>query len=879
MCRDGVNVTSSLAERRPRNPRAKIKVMPFPVTANVHVERDPNGTVRQLRHFQHPYLARTLSGRSLAAQYVQEVAETYQLPPSALTRLNSPFYPTNNFTSEPTRLRFASENALLGTSTLAFVQTLGDLPIVEAGLSVTVQAGPDRVTSSFSTFHHDAKVDAPEREFQPYSASELERLLGLGSREWLQTYHEAGEEIVRAHDMSFEPLFFAPSSSFRRTALRAHTLYRRLGLFLTDKLEITSQRRLIYRHEAARRIDPEAIGAPTLLRGTNPMLALPPVPDTLPDGSHYVVVEVLFKTDPGPAALNWRAFIEERTGSVLYLRALFACALGNVFRIDPVSDTGNDALTGCSGHAMLDPIQTTVTLPVIPVSPQSLTSEFVSLSNFKSPSALPPTSPPASFTTFASDSIDFGAVNAFYHMDRFFRLMSDLGIDPTTYFSATKLPLPVDHLDTTVTHRREGVPTGPGPVGGYVYGNPGGKGCQNIGLSYTAMSCTNPVLAGCDQRVVFHECSHLMLWEKTHWGRLRFCHSTGDSLAIIFADPQSNAPDRFLSFPFIPLANRRHDRDVAAGWAWGGQKDRGEDGYDSEQILATTQFRLYRSAGGDDDRKAVQIYASNYILYLIIRAIGLLPPADIAPTLTVDTWVTALMNADIGTSSFAGVPGGTVHKMIRWAFEKQGLYQPPDAPLPPNVATAGAPPDVDVYIDDGRGGEYSYLQSFWNNPSIWNRNCPDGGTTHDPPIVGVANYAYVQVKNRGTQSANNVVVSGYHASPASGLTWPGDWIPMTTASLPMGSIPSGGSAIVGPFVWTPQFLGHGCMLMIASADGDLPNTDPSAGLPCATGPTPHWRLVPFDNNLGQRNVTTVARRPNESGHPKQPSDAKASMGA
>jgi len=31
-----------------------------------------------------------------------------------------------------------------------------------------------------------------------------------------------------------------------------------------------------------------------------------------------------------------------------------------------------------------------------------------------------------------------------------------------------------------------------------------------------------------------------------------------------------------------------------------------------------------------------------------------------------------------------------------------------------------------------------------------------------------------------------------------------------------------------------------------------------AGVPCAAGPTPHWRLVPFDNNIGQRNVAPVA---------------------
>ena len=46
--------------------------------------------------------------------------------------------------------------------------------------------------------------------------------------------------------------------------------------------------------------------------------------------------------------------------------------------------------------------------------------------------------------------------------------------------------------------------------------------------------------------------------------------------------------------------------------------------------------------------------------------------------------------------------------------------------------------------------------------------------------------------------------------------------------------------------------------MYANADGDLSNADAATGLPCATGPTPHWRLVPFDNNIGQRNVAPVA---------------------
>ncbi len=776
--------------------------MPITITSNVHVERAPDGTVRQLRHLQQPYFEGQLVGRSLAERYVQDVAGFYQFPPDALTTLSSPFHPTNNFSDEPTRLFCYGESALLGTSTITFVQTLGGLPIWEAGLSVTVQTGPDRVTCSHTTFHYDAKVAVPKRDFHAYDVGELERLLKLSPRK--------------------------------------------------HKIEITSQRRLIYRYEPAQRIDPAAIGASTPLQGPSPTMRLPAVPRTITGGSHYVVVEVLFTTNPGRGALNWRTFIEERTGAVLYLRALVACVLGNVFNIDPVSDTGNSALTACSGDAALNPFQVTVTLPVVPANPQSLTSQFVILSDFNSPTAPPPTAPPGNFTALGSSSIDFGAVNTFYHVDRFFRLMIDLGIDPTTYFSATKLPLPVDHLDTTK-----------GDPQAWTYGNPGDVGCLNMGFAHACAPsvCANPVLIGCDQRIAFHECSHLILYERTHGPFFGFCHSTGDSLAVIFADPQSKAGDRFLTLPFptIPApAIRRHDRDVTAGWAWGGAKD--NKGYGSEQILATTQFRLYRSAGGDDNRQAVQTYASNYILYLIIRAVGSLGPSPIIPTPSADVWAGALMNADAGSSSFAGVPGGTLHKVIRWAFEKQGLYQPPGAPLPPNVVTAGAPPDVDIYIDDGRGGEYHYLQSFWNNTDIWNRNSPNGGTTHETPIVGVANYAYVRVKNRGTQTANNVTVSGYCAAPATGLIWPQDWTAMTTASLSAGPIPSGGSTIVGPFAWTPQFPGHECMLMIASADGDLANTDTSTAfsLPCATGPTPDWRLVPFDNNIGQRNVAPVA---------------------
>jgi hypothetical protein len=261
--------------------------------------------------------------------------------------------------------------------------------------------------------------------------------------------------------------------------------------------------------------------------------------------------------------------------------------------------------------------------------------------------------------------------------------------------------------------------------------------------------------------------------------------------------------------------------------------------------------------GGDDADVNVKTAAAQRIVFLIMKGIASLGPSPITPTPTPDPWVTALMNGDTSTSSFEGVPGGTAHKVIRWGFEQQGLFQPAGAPTP--VATPGAPPDVDVYVDDGRGGQYPYQPVFWENTDIWNRVAPDGGATHQTPIVSVTNYAYVRIKNRGTQAANNVVVSGFHCRPSAGLTWPDDWQAMTTASINVsGSIASGGETIVGPFQWTPSEVGHECMLMGVSADGDLSNVDPAGALPCATGPTPDEQLARFDNNIGQRNVAPVA---------------------
>jgi zinc metalloprotease ZmpB len=117
---------------------------------------------------------------------------------------------------------------------------------------------------------------------------------------------------------------------------------------------------------------------------------------------------------------------------------------------------------------------------------------------------------------------------------------------------------------------------------------------------------------------------------------------------------------------------------------------------------------------------------------------------------------------------------------------------------------------------------------------------------------------YGKVKNRGTTTATNVTVRCYHCLPGAGLTWPNDFTEMSpVGGITIASIGANNSqeVTVGPFEWTPNVnaLGHDCVLMIASTDGDRSNVDNFTGSESIA----EWRLVPNDNNIGQRNIVIV----------------------
>jgi hypothetical protein len=349
-----------------------------------------------------------------------------------------------------------------------------------------------------------------------------------------------------------------------------------------------------------------------------------------------------------------------------------------------------------------------------------------------------------------------------------------------------------------------------------------------------------------DFRVAAHEFCHALLWDAVGSPNFGFAHSAGDALGSIYCDPGSQVTDRFASFPWSPVVYRRHDRDVGSGWAWGGVRSR-DPQYSSEQILSTTLFRVYQAIGGDSMDLARRVWASRYTLYLIVAGIASLT----AQSRTATPYASAMMAADNGT--ILGHPGGGVRKIIRWSFEKQGLYQPPTATG--LVTQRGAPPPVDVYIDDGRDGEYDWKIAFDQARGIWNRRASDSGGWHETPSPGVMNFIYVTVKNRGTQTATEVVVTAHQTADIAGASWPASFTPLPTASLAAPDIPSGGRAVVGPFQWTPPAIAgtnNPGILMSVNALGDLAINNLACGLTSAAGPVPIDKLAPFDNNIALR---------------------------
>ncbi|HMO46619.1 MAG TPA: hypothetical protein PKB14_11385 [Rubrivivax sp.] len=501
-------------------------------------------------------------------------------------------------------------------------------------------------------------------------------------------------------------------------------------------------------------------------------------------------------------------------------------------------------------------------------------------------------------------SDDLAAAHAYLRGDELMRRLEAYGLMPAQYFKRARLPLLLRHR-AALKGARDGIsvnaqvrPLGAGPGLWGIWQSDSGQPPPELELSFGWAELAHrkrlknrakrrraqPLGLAADERWAWHEFGHVLNYASFGELEFRFAHSAGDALAAIVADPdacrEGGVPaDRFRTFPWVFIA-RRHDRDAARGWCWCGRRNLarlslpGADtsrlphlGYFEEQLLSSSLFRLYRCIGGDDTDLDTRRSASDYCVYLVMRAIQLLGSDPVVPAYKVEAFVEALIDADIGTGAWdidatwpeATWPrkvnrvGGCVHKVIRWAFERQGLYA--KVADDQTFEGPGEAPPVDIFIADLRPGapggyEPVPLSATAGQTPGWHAG--DAGIKLGPGEV------VVSVGNRGELDAQGVAVQCWMLSTASSSAQdPSAWLPLG-AGTPAQTVkpglavsfefalPAGGAALPPGDYWVKA---------AASCVDDPSNIDPAAGLAPAGRKVALDELVASDNNLGLRKLT------------------------
>lgn len=374
---------------------------------------------------------------------------------------------------------------------------------------------------------------------------------------------------------------------------------------------------------------------------------------------------------------------------------------------------------------------------------------------------------------------DFSALSAYYNCKEFFELLAHFGIHPATFVVRAEPELQVFY--------RYGITPGPGKDGRTINaqvafdckaaGHSKPPIRMNLALaelsrwdrpknSEGVRTWAQPLGIATDKRWILHEFGHYLLAARIGQLEFDFAHSSGDAMAAIACDPESRLADardgvaesfRGVTYPFV-FSTRRHDRSPTLGWAWYGELNRSVieappstcdqlKGYLTEQILSSTLFRLYRALGGDSTvADAPDLYlrqrASFLTLYLLIRAIyaiGQSPSKAEMLELGMEQVgllqggvleMAPLQQAPDCTPLPDGWKGGLTHKVVRWAFETQGMF----VEHPEETHNGmGRPPPVDIYIEDQRPlsemvngsrftygpGSYCPVSLDWGDAALW----------------------------------------------------------------------------------------------------------------------------------------------------------------
>ena len=181
--------------------------------------------------------------------------------------------------------------------------------------------------------------------------------------------------------------------------------------------------------------------------------------------------------------------------------------------------------------------------------------------------------------------------------------------------------------------------------------------------------------------------------------------------------------------------------------------------------------------------------------------------------------------------------------------------------------------NVDLYVRDSSGdtGEHASPQVHWHSPDIWVRSAPLARPHRSqrpqlwreprrrPPAAHQQRAQLPLCPGAGIAARRRRRPTPFRSRPSIAIPAPACCGPTILQS--MGTVPitpallAGGSVRVGPFVWTPQIQDHECLLAIVHGASD------PAIAGAVIGPVDHWKLVRFDNNVGQRNVSPQSSVP------------------
>ncbi len=549
---------------------------------------------------------------------------------------------------------------------------------------------------------------------------------------------------------------------------------------------------------------------------------------------------------------RWRLLIDAMTGNLIQAIDLAQYATGNamVFDANPIVSSGNAALRHTDPIATRDAQRAAVAVarlnPPDGAGNLHLAGPYVHMAELENPIHADPANAAGNFN-FSSDDVNFLDAMAYFHLDRFQDyVQTDLGLNNVANYSIAIDPQGLNGADNS--H--------------YVSG---------VGISFgggiTPVPANNPVPDAADAMVVLHEYGHA-IQDNVRPGfnnpSSGVGEGFGDFLAAVFYDDKHTNPAQTRGYMMSwdsemgtgSWPGRRYDM----SWLFDGPEYAacGGENHCTGQLWCATMFELYRKLGGDSGYPGVKKKGKDLATRLHLQANFNVPTTG-ATTAQMGQQVEA---ADSILGGWRGLANGLHKKVIYDTFRRRHLATYSDK-------------SVDVYVNDGREGGYGslsgldqfgetlWLDNFWETQDMWVRTSPyaspaaqAAGTPADhiePPVSSIA-YLYARVKNRGTNAGGSgpVTVKAFHCVPGMGLVWPDAWTAMNTPSLPVGNIlpGTGSGVVVGPFPWTPTMVGHECVLVIVECAGDHALTQDLL----VTDHVSHADLVPFDNNIAQRNL-------------------------